>query len=409
MKGRKYLFETLFILLLGILWSVQCHSQTEAGKWYKGDLHSHSNYSGGDSSVADVLASVESLGLDFFALTDHDTSMNGDPTHWFDPDFRSDEMVLLYGVEWTSALGHGNVWASAQFSYSKLWEANLANDAQSAAQAAHDQGALFSINHPTAFLCCPWEYQVYDDIDTIEVWNSMYRFPNFSRLAVHHFWDDLLLSGRHIPAVGGSDTHHLVKWQSQLFGHGNPTTWVYAEEYSPEGILAGIKAGHITISYAPSAVRLDFTADADGDGNYDILVGDTIDYQPGQEIAFKVRIVCSAENEAATEGKPFEPVELSPADSAGSNEKPEEQLPFLLTGNGENCNGMYGLTIFKNGSPFKILLVSGLKEITFKDILETSLPTYYRVELYGMPQLIPFYTSLYGIEVALTNPIYVNY
>jgi hypothetical protein len=26
-----------------------------------------------------------------------------------------------------------------------------------------------------------------------------------------------------------------------------------------------------------------------------------------------------------------------------------------------------------------------------------------------MPQVIPFYTLLYGIEVALTNPIYVNY
>jgi hypothetical protein len=52
-----------------------------AGHWYKGDLHSHSLYSDGDSPVADVVASVEAKGLDFFALTDHDTDMDGDPVH----------------------------------------------------------------------------------------------------------------------------------------------------------------------------------------------------------------------------------------------------------------------------------------------------------------------------------------
>ena len=409
MKGRKSLFGTLVIPLLVIFWCVQCHSQTETGKWYKGDLHSHSNYSGGDSSVADVLARAESLGLDFFALTDHDTSMQGDPTHWFDPGFRSDEMLLLYGVEWTSDVGHGNVWASTPFSYDKLWEANLANDAQAAVEAAHDEGAIFSIDHPTAFLDWSWKYPVYDDIDAIEVWNSMYRFPNYSRLAVHHFWDDLLLSGRRIPAVGGSDTHHLVEWQSRLFGHGNPTTWVYAEEYSPDGILAGLKAGHTTISYAPSALRLDFTADGDNDGSYDILTGDTLDCPPGQVIAFKLKLVCPDGNGVEAESVSFEPIELSPSDRAGNQGNQDVDLPFSLIGNGTTCNGLYGLTIFKNGSTFKTFLVSGFREIIFKDLVTTSLPAYYRAELYGMPEVNPLYTVLYGIEIAITNPIYLNY
>ena len=43
------------------------------------------------------------------------------------------------------------------------------------------------------------------------------------------------------------------------------TTWVYAEERTAEGILAGIQSGHVTISYAPSAARIDFSADADSD------------------------------------------------------------------------------------------------------------------------------------------------
>ncbi|MFM8642655.1 MAG: PHP domain-containing protein, partial [Phycisphaerales bacterium] len=43
--------------------------------WYAGDLHSHSTYSDGDSPVADLVAEAERVGLDFYVLTDHDSSM----------------------------------------------------------------------------------------------------------------------------------------------------------------------------------------------------------------------------------------------------------------------------------------------------------------------------------------------
>ena len=81
--------------------------------WYKGDLHCHSTHSDGDSSVADVIRSAEERGLDFFVITDHDGSMRGVPTHWHDPDYRSERMILLYGVEWTTTMGHANVWSPA--------------------------------------------------------------------------------------------------------------------------------------------------------------------------------------------------------------------------------------------------------------------------------------------------------
>ena len=96
------------------------------GTWLKGDLHSHSLHSDGDSPVAAVLHSVESKGLDFFALTEHDGNMfekdNFEdvwPTHWDDPDYDSDQTVLLYGVEWTSGMGHANVWSS-RYSFNSM-------------------------------------------------------------------------------------------------------------------------------------------------------------------------------------------------------------------------------------------------------------------------------------------------
>jgi hypothetical protein len=385
---RACIKETILFLLVAVVFPLQPRAQTGEGRWYRGDLHTHSMYSNGDSPVADVIANAESLGFDFFALADHDNSMNGTPSHWFDPDYYSENMVLLYGVEWTSSRGHANIWAAYPFPYDDLWKANRENDLQRAVRVAHGHNALFSINHPGAFFCCPWEYGVTDGIDSIEVWNCMYRLPNFNQWTIRHFWDDVLKSGHRIPGVGGSDTHHLVNWQSALFGHGNPTTWVYAGASTAESILAGIRTGRVSISYASSAVRLDFTADADGDGIYETMVGDSIDHQPGQEISFKVAIF---------------PVPASETGGAQAQRSADVNMDAL------RLNHTYGLGIFKNGELFRNRLVSDRAPVTFADSPGFGEKTYYRTELYGIPQSNPLYLQLYGVMIALTNPIYINY
>ncbi len=405
---KKLLFTA--VLLMGTLWAYHSHAQIETGQWYKGDLHAHSTHSDGDSPVADIIARAEDLGLNFFALTDHDTSMQGNPSHFSDPDYYSEKMVLLYGVEWTSGLGHANIWSSAPFAYQELWQANRENDAAAAIAAAHTQEALFSINHPAASLCCPWEYLEESGIDSIEIWNSMYSFPNFSGFAVHHFWDDLLKSGRRITGVGGSDTHHLKDWMSLFFGHGNPTTWVYAEEKTADALLAGIRKGHVSISYAPFAARLDFMADADGDGEYELMMGDNAVHAPGQEISFKVQTECSTGSLEIRQGEVLELNQSLVGDLKKGEMNIWDILSLPATGNGESCNGVYGLGVFKNGNLYKVwLLLGGAQSFTFSDIPDTSTPTYYRAELVGIPHVFFPYMLLYGTEIALTNPIYINF
>lgn len=140
--------QSMEMLLLAAVLALLIQSSAFAEQWYKGDLHSHSLYSDSDSSVADVMASVEAKGLDFFALMDHDSDMDGDPIHWFDPAYASYDTVLLYGAEWTTGSGHANVWASQPFYYTTLWTPNRSEDPILAVEAAHLEGALFSINHP---------------------------------------------------------------------------------------------------------------------------------------------------------------------------------------------------------------------------------------------------------------------
>jgi hypothetical protein len=401
---HRLLTGLVFIIILCLTGAA--FAQTGTGAWYKGDLHAHSTYSDGDSSVADVVANGESVGLDFFVITDHDTYMNGEPAHWFDPYYQSEQMVLLYGVEWTSSLGHANVWSTVPFSYGDLWQANLDLDGEAAVSAAHWEGALFSINHPMAIGCCPWKYQVYDGVDTIEVWNSMYRFPNFNRWAGHLFWDNLLNSGKRIPGVGGSDTHYLEGVLSHLYTHVNPTTWVYADDLSAEAVLAGISAGHASISYSPNAARLDFRADADNDGSYETMMGDNIS-ESGNVVRFQIQIVSTDEDDNGTSRKP---VELPHRVVKNLEEGRIHIREIFDEYEAESDLGpmhLYAAGVLKNGDLFRVWIVPGAGTVRFKDIPGSN--TYYRIKLAGDPDVFGIKHLLYGRVVALINPIYVGY
>ena len=404
-KDRPIRFLLLLPACFQILFfAALCQSQILSGTWYKGDLHAHSSYSDGDSTIAAVIKSAEDKKLDFFVITDHDTSLRGNPVHWDDSGYHSSALVLLYGIEWTTPLGHANVLSAAPFSYAELWQANRARDAGAAAAAAHRQGALFSINHPASLFTSSWHYPVSPETDSIEVWNTMYRFPSGNRRAGHFFWDDLLKSGRRIPCVGGSDTHQLVRWQSKLFSHGNPTTWIYAPERTGEALLDGIRAGHVSISYAPDAPRLDFSADIDGDGTDDVMMGDNI-VDTDREASFIVRSGSNGQNNTATS---FELGTALSAMVARGQLSMEEILSAAAIGDDSNKQSLHGVCVYKSGDLFKAWIVMGDEQsFTFKD--RPIAGDWYRVELIGKPDATLVQHLLYGRVLALTNPIYCGY
>jgi len=373
------------------------------GEWYKGDLHCHSTHSDGDSSVREVIASAESKGLDYFVITDHDGSMDGSPTQWYDPDYHSDQMVMLYGVEWTTGLGHGNVWASAPFDYGDLWLAHRAQDAQMAIDAAHTQNALFSINHPSTFLGRPWEYEAYEGIDSIEIWNSMYLLPNFSFVATRVFWDDHLLSGQRIPGVGGSDTHQLAGFESNFLRHAEPTTWVYAEERTAEAILAGIRAGRVSVSDEPHSPRIDFTADTDRDGAFETMMGDNVVLQNEAKVTLRIRIVDQDRTETTATTEDLSSDLLTTDDPEAAHE--EENLVSAFLNDGE-----YLLVLLRNGDLHALWKAWGdTAQIELTERIAPGEQVFYRIELLGRPPADFINALLRGFTKALSNPIYFNY
>lgn len=345
------------------------------GAWYAGDLHCHSTHSDGDSAVETVMARAEEQGLDFFVITDHDTDMRGVPTHWNDEDYRSDRMVLLYGVEWTSKRGHGNVISTKPFDYNELWTANRDLDGAAAVAAARGRDALFSINHPICD-CCAWEYGLESDegiylADTLEVWNGPFNYPNDNKETVYELWDGMLSRGLRVNAVGGSDNHRLTGLESRFNPHGSPTTWVYAADRSAEAIMAGIRSGRVAITYQAFGDRLELLADSDGNGRFEAMMGDEI--PPGRETTFGVAV-------------------MGPGGSGA------------VIGAGRR----YTCVVYKNGEVFRRLsLRSGRSEgAVFTDTPLAG--DYYRAVLRGSPKLGLLRRLVLGRTLALTNPIYVR-
>lgn len=257
------------------------------GVWLKGDFHLHSDHSddAADNPIATLVPLAESRGMDFFLITDHDNHVEGNLTTWDDPAYVSDSMVMLYGAEWTTEGGHATTVAAQRYDHAALY-ATREGDGRRIAERAHAMGVHFSANHPLNG--DPWLYGFDIGLDSMEVWNALYKFPsdNEQHLAL---WDELAGQGLRLAGRGGSDCHHQEGIEPLGVNIGTPTTWVFAGERTGKAILDAVKQGRVAVSYAPGAPRAEFTADVDRDGVFETMMGDNR-AAGGEPVAFRVRV-----------------------------------------------------------------------------------------------------------------------
>jgi hypothetical protein len=227
-------------------------------EWLAGDLHLHSIHSDGQNTVHEIIVDAEARGLDFIALTDHDAP-DGDMSHWYDEDYVSQQLVLLYGAEWTCIMGHANMLSTEPWDYADMWQANLSVDPESAYASAVAQDVSMGIVHPRRpgfSWMLPWR-----GTPLIEIWNGKTTYPVHADVA---FWEQDLLAGRKVVGIGGSDMHCLDGGSGEDCPVdsviGEPTTWVYADR-TPKSVLNAIDEGLVSISASRSAPRLVISED----------------------------------------------------------------------------------------------------------------------------------------------------
>ncbi len=251
------------------------------GRWVQGDLHCHTVHSDGLNSVEDLARNAIDIGLDFLAVTDHNTN-----THHEDIDRLARlPITLIPGEEVTTYWGHANMWGLREWI-----DFRCADDQSIEAVRRYvlQKGGLISVNHPKC-IGPPWLFRGWDGYPSMEVWQAPWRFYNWESL---ERWDALLRRGQRVVAVGGSDTHSIPPAEPRHpHGLGNPTTWVYVTDGgSEESVLDGIRKGHVFISDAPNAARLILEADADGDGRFATMMGDTVESSGDGPLRFRVQV-----------------------------------------------------------------------------------------------------------------------
>ncbi len=248
--------------------------------WLRGDLHSHTWHSDAPGSLQTLLAEARALGLDFLAVTDHNTVSH----HRELARLASPDLIAIPGQEVTTYYGHMNVWGATRWCD---FRCRTPEEMAQVIQLAHRAGGVCSLNHPKPG-GPPWEYGFDLPVDVMEVWHTPWPFSNPTISAL---WDSLLSQGRRVRGVGGSDYHCQLPSYTGIRSLAMPTTWVWAEEASAAGILAAIVQGHVCISAGPAGPRLELWAEAAGQR---AMMGDVIALGPQEPTAWTVRVLGGA-------------------------------------------------------------------------------------------------------------------
>lgn len=241
--------------------------------WLRGELHCHSWHSDGDRRPAEVVTLARERGLDFLAISDHNTiAGQRELVTLQDPG-----LILIRGVEATTFKGHFGIWGIPDWIDFRV---QSPEQMRAALQFAQAHGALTSCNHPKP-LGPPWDYSAVTDFECVEVWNGPWTLLNQMAL---DYWTGLLATGRRIPAVGGSDWHrqHQLE-ENPPRAPGTPTVWVYTP--GPPGasaILEAIRRGHVVLSSEPNGAFIDLRAG-------DAMVGDAVIPPSNGEPGIRVR------------------------------------------------------------------------------------------------------------------------
>ena len=226
---------------------------TAKGRFWRGNLHTHSTRSDGVLSPEEVCRRYKAEGYDFMALTDHFVGAFGYPIVDTVP-MRDAGFTTILGAELHSgAMANGELWhilavgLPADFAPSNspsfVPVAGQETGAEIAARAVA-AGAFVAIAHPQ------WSGLTLADARTITAAHAVEIYNHGCAMGCDRpdgfaIADLLLTEGRKLTLIATDDAHfsepdHFGGW-----------VMVKAEANEPEALLSALKAGHFYSSQGP--------------------------------------------------------------------------------------------------------------------------------------------------------------
>lgn len=216
-----------------------------AGRFFKGNLHTHSTCSDGALDPASVCTAYRDAGYDFLALTDHFMAKYGFPL--IDTrSLRTDRFTTILGAELHApATALGDMWHILSVGLpSDFAPTSPGEGAPALAERAAAAGAFVAIAHPA------WYGLTVADAESIKAAHALEVYNHTSAVKTDRgdgwaLLDALLARGRRLLACAVDDAHFkFADW----FGG-----WVMvkAETLAPEALVEALKSGRYYSSQGP--------------------------------------------------------------------------------------------------------------------------------------------------------------
>jgi hypothetical protein len=225
------------------------------GRFWRGNLHCHSDRSDGLRSPEEVVAAYREAGYDFIALSDHFEERYGwritDTRHLWTSDFSTILGAELSSGPWKDRTTY---WVSA-VGLPLDFEAPPAEHHAEAIRRAHESGAFVVLLHPglnNLPLDAADRLPAFDAVDAVEVYNHSLFSAQPDRADGGYMVDGLLERGRRVLVNAGDDAHFA--FPADRFG-----AWVevWAAELEPAALLASLKSGSYYATQGPRIERLE--------------------------------------------------------------------------------------------------------------------------------------------------------
>jgi len=233
------------VIVTACLFDFGCTSKP-AGDWYKGNLHTHTENSDGDTPPADVIRWYRNHGYHFLSLTDHNfiTSIDGFSS------LLSDSFILISGNEISDSCEGKPVHLIAlgitDSGVKRTGGKNIADCLQNNVNAIRAADAVPVIAHPNF----GWAFGAPEltGIQSCVLFEVLNAHPavnnagNDTYLSTEKMWDAALTAGKRIYGVGSDDTHVLSTYA------GKSWVMVRCAELTSPAILEALEAGDFYVS-----------------------------------------------------------------------------------------------------------------------------------------------------------------
>ena len=227
------------------------------GRFWRGNLHTHSTLSDGAREPDQVIEAYKAAGYDFMMLSDHFLGRFS----WPIADtrkLRSNNFTTLIGAELHAPMTQvGELWhilaAGLPLDFAPAEDSETG---AGLARRAAASGAFVGIAHPA------WSQLTVDDGRAIEVAHAVEIYNHGCAVECDrgdgwYLMDQLLNDNRRLTAFATDDAH-FTNGEHDAFGG-----WVEvrAESLEPESLLAALKAGHYYSTQGPRIHELSISGD----------------------------------------------------------------------------------------------------------------------------------------------------